>query len=94
MDFKIGQNFKNISPDWESAPPICASFQVKRRTLIFSAQICPKTDLGLQIQKTNVGIRIISLRYHVCQFSAKTDDSEVFGPNLAKNGFRFENSES
>ena len=24
----------------------------------FSAQICPKVDLGLEIQKTNVGIKI------------------------------------
>ena len=37
---------------------MCANFHTKRRTLTFLAQICPKTDLGLEIQKTNVGIRI------------------------------------
>ena len=35
-----------------------ASFQAKRQTLTFLAQICPKMDFGLEIQKTNVGIRI------------------------------------
>ena len=33
-------------------------------------------------------------RYHVCQFSGKTDNIDFFGPNLAKNEFRgrkFEN---
>ena len=32
--------------------------QVKQTALISSAQICPKTDLGLKILKANVGIRI------------------------------------
>ena len=31
---------------------VCASFQGKQRALTFSAQICPKTDLVLEIQKT------------------------------------------
>ena len=33
---------------------MCANFQQKWITLTFLAQICPKTDLGLEIQKTNV----------------------------------------
>ena len=33
-------------------------------------------------------------RYHECQFSSKTDSFNFFGPNLPKNGFRVENSES
>ena len=39
---------------------MCASanFQAKQTTLIFSAQICPKTDLGLGIPKNNIGITI------------------------------------
>ena len=37
---------------------VCANFQVKQTALTFSAQICPKMDLGLAIQKTIVGIRI------------------------------------
>ena len=34
------------------------NFQAKQTALTFLAQICPKMDLGLEIQKTNVGIRI------------------------------------
>ena len=37
---------------------MCASFQSKWTTLNFSAQICPKMDLELEIEKINVGIRI------------------------------------
>ena len=37
---------------------MCANFQAKQTALTFLAQICPKMDLGLQIQKTNVGIKI------------------------------------
>ena len=45
-------------------------------------------DLGLEIQKTNVEIGIsTSSRYHVRQFSGKTNNSDFFGPNLPKNGF-------
>ena len=40
---------------------MCGSFQAKQTALTFSAQICPKVDLGLAIQKTIVGIRISSL---------------------------------
>ena len=35
-----------------------ANFLAKQTALTFSAQICPKMDLGLTIQKTIVGIRI------------------------------------
>ena len=34
------------------------NFQAKRTTLTFLAQISPRMDLGLEIQKTNAGIRI------------------------------------
>ena len=38
---------------------VCANFQKKQTALTFSAQICPKIDLGLAIQKKNiVGIRM------------------------------------
>ena len=40
----------------------CAKFQVKQTTLTFSVQISPKMDVGLAIQKTNVGIRIIIVK--------------------------------
>ena len=37
---------------------MCANFQAKWTTLILWAQVCPKMDLVLEIQKTNFGIRI------------------------------------
>ena len=37
---------------------VCANFQAKQTDLTFSAQICPKADLGLAVQKTIAQIRI------------------------------------
>ena len=37
---------------------VCANFQAKQTGLTFSAQICPKMDLGLETEKSSVGIRI------------------------------------
>ena len=39
-----------------------ANFQEKQTTLTFSVQICPKMDLGLEIEKTNVRIKINILK--------------------------------
>ena len=40
---------------------LCANFQPNWTTLSSSVQICPKMDLGFEIQKTNVGKRISNL---------------------------------
>ena len=45
-------------------------------------------DLGSEIQKTNVGIRISIIEIHACQFSGKTQNFDLFNPNLPKNEFR------
>ena len=34
------------------------NFQLKWTTFTFLAQICPKIDLGLETEKSNVGMRI------------------------------------
>ena len=39
-----------------------ADCQAKQTTSTFSAQICPKIDLGLEIEKTIVRIRISILK--------------------------------
>ena len=44
---------------------------VKQTTLTFFAQICPKIDLGFEIQKTNVGIKISILEIPCADFQAK-----------------------
>ena len=53
---------------------MCANFQAKQTTLTFLAQICPKMYLGLETQKTNIGIRIRILEILCVQFSGKTDN--------------------
>ena len=67
---------------------MCVKFQAKQTALAFSAQICPKMDLGLAIQKTFVGITISMLDYQVCQFPVKIGSFGFFSPNLSKKGFR------
>ena len=37
---------------------MCANFKAKQTTLTFLAQICPKRNLELKIQKANIGIKI------------------------------------
>ena len=58
-------NLRKLISKWELTSSrycvrmcVCANFQTKQTALTFSAQICPKMDLGLAIQKTIVGIRI------------------------------------
>ena len=53
------------------------NFQAKQIALTFSDQICPKMGLGLEIQKTNVGIRIIIIEI-LCQFSGKMNKFNFF----------------
>ena len=49
---------------------MCANFQAKQRALTFSAQVCPKMDLWLEIEKTNIGIKI-SIPTLCASFQAK-----------------------
>ena len=60
---------------------VCANFQAKEIALTFSDQISQKMDLGLEIQKTNVGIGIIILEI-LCQFSGKTNNFDFFFYNI------------
>ena len=50
-EWKLGFSNKDQRPQ----DTLSANFQEKRKTLNFSAQICPKMELELEIQKTNVG---------------------------------------
>ena len=64
-----------------------ASFQTKQTTLTFLAQICRKIDIGLEIQKTNVGIRISILKTSCVPLLGKTNNFDFFNPTLPKNKF-------
>ena len=69
---------------------MCANFQLKRATLTFLAQICPKRKLGFEIQKINVGIRISILEIPC----VPCENSEFLGPNLPKSKFWCRNFEN
>ena len=69
---------------------MCANFQPKRTTLNFVAQMSPKIDFGLEIQKTSFGIRI-SILEKLC---VPIFNFDFFGPNLPKNGFWGQNFEN
>ena len=55
-----------------------------------------KTDFRLEIQKTNVEIRIsiLEIRSHLCQFLSKEDNFNFFDPNLGVFGWEFQKSKS
>ena len=58
-EFRVG-NSENQYWNKNDQPrdTMCANLQAKWTTFNFLAQICSRMDLGLQTQKTNVGIRI------------------------------------
>ena len=61
----------------ESTPSrysVC-QFSSKTHNFDFTAQICPKMELGLEVQKTNVGIS---------QLSVNTENFELLDLNLGK----------
>ena len=62
---------------------VCVS--IFRPSKQLSAQICPKMDLALEIEKTDVRIRISNLKI-LCHFSAKMGNFDFFGLNLPQNG--------
>ena len=64
---------------------MCANFQAKQTTLIFLAQICPKMDLWLEIQKTNVGIRISLLEIPCVAIFRQNEQLWLFWPKFAQN---------
>ena len=70
------RNFKNLSLDSESAPPKYHVYQL--------SDICPKTDLGLEIQKTNVGIRISILKIQCVLIFRQNRQLKIFWLKLAQ----------
>ena len=66
---------------------MCVNVQLKRTTLTFLAQICPKRKLGFEIQKTNVGIRISIFEIPCVPIFRQMDNFDFLGPTLPKNGF-------
>ena len=67
---------------------VCAKFQTKQIILTFSVQICQKMDLGLAIQKTNVGIRIGIIKMPCVPIFTKNEQVWLFRPKFAQKGVR------
>ena len=53
-------------------------------SFVFSAQICPKTDLGLEIQKVNVRIRISILKIPCVPIFRLNEQLWLFWPKFAQ----------
>ena len=93
--FRVG-NSENYCRNKNQYPwyTMCVNFQLKWTTLNFSAHICPESDLGLENEKSYVGIRINIVETLCVSIVSQTGQLWVFSPNLPKNGFRFWNSEN
>ena len=76
---------------------MCVSFQLKRTTLTFLAQIYPKRKLGFEIQKTNVGIWISIFEIPCTPIFRQNERLWLVGPKFAEKwilGSKFQKSES
>ena len=66
--FRIGNSKDQCqNKNQHSQDTMCANFQAKWTTLTFLAQISPKIDLGLEIQKNNAQMRISILEISCMQ---------------------------
>ena len=82
-----GQNFKNLSPDSESAPPRYDECQisVKMDNFEFFGPNLPKDGLwGQNFKNLSLDSESAPPRYDECQISVKMDNFEFFGLNLGK----------
>ena len=86
--FRVGNSENQcLNKNQHSGDNMCANFQAEQTILTFFAQICTKVDIGLEIQKAIVGIRISIFEIPLCQFSDKTRNFDFSSPNLPKNRF-------
>ena len=83
--FRFG-NSKNWYQNKNQHPryTICANFQSKWTTLIFFTQFCPKMDLGLRNEKSNVGIRIKILEILCVPIFSQYEELWLFRPKFAQ----------
>ena len=93
--FRVG-NSENYCRNENRHPryTMCVNFQSKWTNFNFSAQICPEKDLGLETERSNVGIRVNIVETLCVPIISQTGQPWVFDPNFHKNGFRFCNSEN
>ena len=76
---------------------MCTNFEAKRSTLTFLAQVCPIMDLGWEIRKTNLGIRISIVKMPCMPIFRKNGQLWLFRPKFAQKwilGSEFQKSKS
>ena len=85
--FRVG-NSKNCCRTKNQHPryTMCANFESKWTTSNFSAEICPKKDLGLETEKSNVGIRITIVETLYVPIFSQTGQLWLFWPKFAQKG--------
>ena len=67
---------------------LCAIFQAKRTNLNSSTQILPKNEFwGQNSKNLSLDLESAPPRYHVSQYSSKTESFDSFSPNLPQNWF-------
>ena len=83
--FRIG-NSENLCQNKNQQPrdTIPVNFQAKWTTLTFLAQICSQIDFGLEIQKTNVRIRISTLEMPCVPIFRQNKQLLLFWPKFAQ----------
>ena len=72
---------------------VCSHFLPKQRDLTFSPQIWSKTNLELEIQKTNVAIRISTLKIICMPVFRQKEQLWLFPPKFTKKAFSVWNFE-
>ena len=81
--FEISKNYsrnKNQHP----RDTLCANFRAKQATLSFLTQFCPEMALGLDIQKTNFGIKISILEITCVPILRQRRQLLLFRPKFAQ----------
>ena len=97
-DFRVGMGEKRCrNKNQHCRDTLCTNFQPNWITLTFLALICPKMDLGLDIQKTNFGIRIGIVKMSCVPIFRKNIQLWLFRPKFAEKWvlrLEFQNSKS
>ena len=55
--------------------------------MLFWTKLAQKWILGSEFRKSTLDLESALPRYHMCQFSGKTNNFDFFSPNLARTEF-------
>ena len=96
MDFYLEVHSTNVEKKSACWRHHMCQFLGKTDNFHFFGPNLPKIYFRLEIQKTNVEIRIsiLEIRSHLCQFLSKEDNFNFFDPNLGVFGWEFQKSKS